>query len=287
MWRRTSELRNVSLNSTCTHRQLNGLAICTQQLIFNKSYIWIFNYPLCSELIRHNEHWTVLCLIKIVFKHPFCSTFIIFIGNALTVSWTANSLVFSAQNMEILKLSKELLQTIGLYDRHMTRLPFVFFKYFAVTFFLVVVMGTCFLFVVNNLSNFVLAARALLPTFALLISCASYWILIVQKNEISDVLQGFETLVNESKYTITIFSPFGWISRMYCTQITLVIIHANLIFPMMIILLQESNWTRIGRIFMSWPRPSTLAFVAYFFVIFSVFIQSLFYCWHYRRFYSG
>lgn len=102
--------------------------------------------------------------------------------------------------MEILKLSKQLLHTIGLYDRHSSGLPLIFFKYFVVTTFLVAVMGTCFLFVVSNLNDYVLAARALLPTFALLISCASYWILIVRKNDIRDVLQEFETLANESKY---------------------------------------------------------------------------------------
>lgn len=110
--------------------------------------------------------------------------------------------------MEILKLSKQLLYIIGLYDRNTTELIFVLIKYFSVTFFLLVVMVTSSLFVVSNLSDFELAARALLPTFALLTSCTSYWILIVQKHGIRTVLQGFESLVNDSKYFIIPFFFF-------------------------------------------------------------------------------
>lgn len=104
--------------------------------------------------------------------------------------------------MEILKLAKQFLYIIGLYDRNTTGLVLVLVKYFSVTFFLLVVMVTCSLFVVSNLGDFELAARALLPTFALLTSCTSYWIFIVQKRGIRTVLQEFESLVNESKYAI-------------------------------------------------------------------------------------
>lgn len=102
--------------------------------------------------------------------------------------------------MEVLKLSKDLLHAIGLFDRCTTRRTVVFLKYGLVTFFLVLVMTTCFLFVADNSDNFILAARALLPSFALLISCVTYWILIVNKDEIRDVLEAFGGLVNDSKY---------------------------------------------------------------------------------------
>lgn len=107
----------------------------------------------------------------------------------------------TSHDMETLKLSKRLLYTIGLHDRNSTRLPIVLFKYFTVTFFLLVVMGTCFPFAVSNWRDFELSARALLPTFALLISCASYWILIAYKHEIGDILLDFEALVEDSKYS--------------------------------------------------------------------------------------